>query len=203
MSATRERPGYYKGRHFTEYVDEVRSLKRAGRLEEGARLLLNLIKATEAESRATGDGVAPWYYEHLAIVYRKQKDPANEKRLLLRFAEQVHAPGAKPEKLLKRLHAIGLTEGEQSRIEARQAANMETSKEVRAKSREALVDELMEGVGLLRSLDAKPEVVVSVRDSGAKTAAERERERQSPKRWAIGWAVVILWAFIIAALIWG
>lgn len=203
MSPTPRRPGYYKGRHFTEYVDEVRSLKRAGELDAAARLLLNLVKATEAESRATGDGVAPWYYEHLAIVYRKQKDPVNEKRLLMRFAEQVHAPGVRPEKLLKRLHAIGLTEGERSRIEARQAANMETAEEVRAKSREALVDELMEGVELLRSLDAKPEVVVSVKDSGAKTAAKRESERRSPKRRAIGCAVVVLWAFIIAALIWG
>ena len=54
VSAAPKRPGYYKGRHFTGYVDEVRSLKRAGRLEEAARLLLKLIKATEAESRATG-----------------------------------------------------------------------------------------------------------------------------------------------------
>ncbi len=196
-----QRPGYYKGRHFTEYVDEVRNLKRAGRLEAAARLLLNLLKATEAESRATGDGVAPWYYEHLAIVYRKLKDPVNEKRLLLRFAEQVHAPGARPEKLLKRLHAIGLTEAEQSRIETRQAANVETAKEVQAKSREALVDGLMEDVELLRSLGAKTEVVVSTKDS--ETAAEREKEPRSPKRRAIGCAVVILWAFIIAVLIWG
>ncbi len=198
-----KRPGHYKGRHFTEYVDEVRSLKRAGSLEEAARLLLNLVKATEAESRATGDGVAPWYYEHLAIVYRKLKDPVNEKRLLLRFAEQVHAPGARPEKLLKRLHAIGLTEAEQSRIEARQAANMETAEEVRAKSREALVDELMEDVELLRSLGAKTEVVVSTKDSGTKTAAERGKDPRSPKRRGIGCAVAILWALIIAALIWG
>ena len=65
------------------------------------------------------------------------------------------------------------------------------------------MDELMEGVELLRSLDAKPEVVVSVKESGAKTAAKRERERRSPKRRAIGCAVVVLWALIIAALIWG
>ena len=203
MSATLKRPGYYKGRHLTEYVDEVRSLKRAGRLEEAARLLLNLLEATEAESRATGHGVAPWCYKHLAIVYRKQKDPVNEKRLLLRFAEQVHAPGATPEKLLERLRAIGLTEGEQSRIEARQAANMEVAEEVRAKSQEALVNKLTEGVELLRSLDAKPEVAVSVKDSGAKTAVERESARRSPKRRAIGCAVAIFWAFTITALIWG
>ena len=152
MSATPKRPGYYRGRHFTGYVDEVRSLKRAGRLEEAARLLLNLVKATEAESRATGDGVAPWYYEHLAIVYRKQKDPVNEKRLLLRFAEQVHAPGAKPKKLLQRLHAIGVTEAELSRIEARQAANLEAAEELRVAAAkelaESLTDEL-QAVGLI------------------------------------------------------
>ena len=186
MSATPKRTGYYKGRHFTGYVDEVRSLKRAGRLEAAARLLLNLVKATEAESRATGDGVAPWYYEHLAIVYRKQKDPVNEKRLLLRFAEQVHAPGAKPKKLLQRLHAIGVTEAELSRIEARQAANLEAADELRVAAAkelaESLTDEL-QAVGLIQ------------------TEAEREKERRTAKRRARGCgATAIIWAF--AAAVW-
>lgn len=111
MSGGAEATRVLQGRHFTEYVDEVRSLKREGRLEEAARLRLNLVRATEAESRATGDGIAPWYYEHLAIPHRKQKNPVNEERLLVRFAEQVHAPGVGPEKLFKRLHAVGVSEG--------------------------------------------------------------------------------------------
>lgn len=189
MSTTPKRPGYYKGRHFTEYVDEVRSLKRAGELDAAARLLLNLVKATEADSRATGDGVAPWYYEHLAIVYRKQKNPVNEKRLLMRFAEQVHAPGAKPEKLLKRLHAIGLTEAELSRIEARQAANMEAAEALRlaaAKNRaESLADDLR-AVGLIP------------------TEAEGENEHRVATRRARGCgATAIIWAFVAAIWITG
>ena len=140
------RSGYYNGRHFTEYVEEVKSLKRAGRLDEAARLLRNLVEATEGEGRATGTSVAPWYYEHLAIVYRKLEDPVNEKRLLVRFAEQVHAPGAAPEKLFRRLHAIGVTEAELSRIEARQAANLEAAEKVRRQAVEKLADETVEAL---------------------------------------------------------
>lgn len=150
-------------------------------MEEAARLLLNLVEATEAESRATGDGVAPWYYEHLAIVYRKQKDPVNEKRLLVRFAEQVHAPGAGPEKLFKRLYAVGVTEAELTRIEARQAANLEAAEESRMavaeKRAEALADEL-QAAGLIR------------------TEAGREKERRTAKRRGRGCAaLVVIWAF--------
>jgi len=98
--------GFYKGRHFSEYPDQVRSLKRAGRLEEAERLLLNLIEATEAESRAEASGVAPSYYEQLAIVYRKQKKKAREQEILERFARQRYSPGVMPAKLLQRLQAI-------------------------------------------------------------------------------------------------
>ena len=189
MSATPKRPGYYKGRHFTGYVDEVRSLKRAGKLEEAARLLLNLVQATEAESRATCDGVAPWYYEHLAIVYRKQKDPVSEKRLLMRFAEQVHAPGASPNKLLQRLHAIGVTEAELSRIEARQVANLEAAEELRVAAAKALAESLtdeLQAVGLIQ------------------TEAEGQKERRTAKHSARGCAsVVAMWVVATAVSITG
>ena len=101
-----KQPGLFKGRHYTEYPDEVRSLKRAGKLEEAERLLRNLIDAVEAESRAQRWAVAPWYYEQLAIVYRKQKNRVGEQVTLERFARQKHAPGAKPAKLLQRLRTI-------------------------------------------------------------------------------------------------
>ncbi len=64
-------PGFYNGRHYTEYVEEVKSLKREGRLEEAERLLLALITATKAEARAQKWEPAPWYEDQLAIVYRK------------------------------------------------------------------------------------------------------------------------------------
>lgn len=62
-----------------------------------------LIKAVEAESRAEKWGVAPWYYEQLAIIYRKRKDYLKEIEVLERFAKQKHAPGASTPKLLERL----------------------------------------------------------------------------------------------------
>jgi len=101
-----KQPGLYRGRHYTEYPEQVRSLKRTGKLEEAERLLLGLIDAVEAESRAERLGVAPWYYEQLAIVYRKQKNHVREQEILERFARQRHAPGVKPAKLLQRLRAI-------------------------------------------------------------------------------------------------
>lgn len=45
--------GYYNCRRFTEYVKEANSMKRAGRLEEAAQLLYNLVEATEAEGRVS------------------------------------------------------------------------------------------------------------------------------------------------------
>ena len=95
--------GYVRGRHFTEYVDEVRALRRTGREDEAETLLLELVDATEEESGCEGWGVAPWYYEQLAISYRKRGDVHGEIQILERFARQKHAPGASSPKLLQRL----------------------------------------------------------------------------------------------------
>ena len=67
------------------------------------RLLLELVDATEEESRLRGTGVAPWYYEQLAIIYRKRKDPSAEVAILERYARQPPAPGAGAAKLAERL----------------------------------------------------------------------------------------------------
>lgn len=95
--------GDVRGRHFTEYVDDVRALRRSGREVEAETLLLELVDATEEEARREGWGVAPWYYEQLAISYRKAGDIQSEIRILERYAAQKHAPGASPPKLLQRL----------------------------------------------------------------------------------------------------
>ncbi len=99
-------PGYYNGRHFTTYVSDVEALKRQGKLEEAEHLLLELVTATEAEDKVDKRGVAPWYYEELAKIYRKQKDYAREVSILERFAAQRHAPGAKPPQLMERLEKV-------------------------------------------------------------------------------------------------
>ena len=98
------KPGYHDGRHFTTYVRDFERLKKCGNLTELEKLLLELVKATEAESNADGLGVAPAYYGALAILYRKQKEYSKEVSILERFADQKHAAGVMPAKLLDRLN---------------------------------------------------------------------------------------------------
>jgi lipopolysaccharide biosynthesis regulator YciM len=98
-----EPPGQYNGQHFTTYVTHVQDLQRAGKLNEAEQLLLHLVDATEADSQAHACGVAPWYYEQLAIIYRKQKDHQREIAILERFQRQTHSPGVKPAQLTQRL----------------------------------------------------------------------------------------------------
>jgi len=98
--------GYHDGRHFTTYVTDVKSLKKAGKLEDAERLLLKLVRATEEENRVENLGVAPWYYEELAKIYRKQRNYAEEIAILERYARHRHAPGAKPARLMERLTKV-------------------------------------------------------------------------------------------------
>ena len=102
-SAERSTLGFHDGKHYTEYVEDVKALKRHGALDEASALLLQLIDAVEAEADAEASGVAPWYYEHLPIVRRKQKDYRDEVEILERYAERSEAPGAGPDVLRARL----------------------------------------------------------------------------------------------------
>jgi hypothetical protein len=99
-------PGFYKGKHYTKYVDDVRYLIKENKLEDAEKLLIELVNATENESKRHNYGVAPWYYERLAVIYRKKKDKKSEMEILERFANQKHAPGATPPKLLARLEKL-------------------------------------------------------------------------------------------------
>ena len=98
--------GFHNGRHYTEYVDQVKQLTREKRLEEAEQLLMSLVDATESEARQESTGVAPWYYEHLAMIYRKNKDLIRQLSILERFGSQRHAPGKKPETLMLRLEKV-------------------------------------------------------------------------------------------------
>jgi len=95
--------GLFKGKHYTEYVEDIKALKRHDALEEALELLNALIDAVEDEARVEGRGVAPWYYEQAAIVCRKRRDFSGEVAVLERFASQQSAPGASPSVLLERL----------------------------------------------------------------------------------------------------
>lgn len=97
------KPGYINGSHYTEYVGQIKILKRDKRTNDAVALLLRCVDATEAESRSEGCGVAPHYYEQLAIIFRKEKRFADEVSILERYARQRKAPGSLPDKLATRL----------------------------------------------------------------------------------------------------
>lgn len=88
------KPGFHQGKHYTEYVEQVKELKRTKRLEEAEQLLLALVDAVEAENHVEKFGVAPGYYEHLAIIYRGRKDYAAEIAILERCNRQPYSRGA-------------------------------------------------------------------------------------------------------------
>lgn len=92
-----------RGRHYSSWTDEVKWLKRQKRDDEAIAVLWEIVEATEAECRTEGLGVAPWAYAQLAIMYRKQKNPAAELAILERYDRQQKAPGATPAKLKAQL----------------------------------------------------------------------------------------------------
>jgi hypothetical protein len=98
-----DKPGYYNERHYTTYLNEIKYLKSKSKYSDLENLLLELVNATEAESHAEGYGVAPAYYEELAILYRKQKEYSKEISILERFKKQKQSLGATNEKLFERL----------------------------------------------------------------------------------------------------
>lgn len=97
--------GSQDGRHYTDSVETVKRLKREGRHEDAINVLLQAIESTEKESDFAGEGwgVAPWYYEQLAIIYRREKEYQKEVEILERYAAQPKSPGVGPQKLAERL----------------------------------------------------------------------------------------------------
>jgi len=77
--------GCVNGRHYTTYVEEVKQLKREGKLAEAEKLLLRLIKAVEAQAQIDKLSLAPWYYEQLGIVYRKMGEKAKADAIAARY----------------------------------------------------------------------------------------------------------------------
>ena len=74
------------GRHYTDLVEPIKQLKREDKLDKAIILLEAAIEATEREAAVAGRGwgVAPWYYEQLAMIYRWQGKPEKEKEILER-----------------------------------------------------------------------------------------------------------------------
>lgn len=66
------------------FVPEIRQLKKEGKLEEAADMLLVLIDTIEEKARRHQTGVPHWYYEQLARIYRKQGNTKAEIKILNR-----------------------------------------------------------------------------------------------------------------------
>lgn len=110
--------------HYTDKVERVKLLKKEGKTTEAIEVLLKCVDATEKEALTANAqpeildvkfafleegrsgnnwGVAPWYYEQLAILYRKEKQYEKEVAILERYEKQDKAPGVGPQKLAERL----------------------------------------------------------------------------------------------------
>lgn len=103
IGAKMGRPYELEASRITAVVELVRALKREGKFEEAIQILLPQLDLWERDAQAGLGGVAPWYYEQAAIIYRKLKRYDDEIAVLERFASQPHAPGASPPELLQRL----------------------------------------------------------------------------------------------------
>jgi DNA polymerase-3 subunit epsilon len=89
-------------------VETVRVAKRERRFDDACALLGEAVDREEQDSAKTGLGVAPWYYEQLAIVYRKLGLYDDELTVLERYDRQTKAPGMMPEQLKIRLEKVRL-----------------------------------------------------------------------------------------------
>jgi HIRAN domain len=101
----RSAAGQHRGKHYTEWVDDVKALKRHEAYGEAHDLLQHLVEAVEQEAKAEQWAPAPWYYEQLAIVNRKLADYDGEVATLERyieFATSLDPAGPRPE-MLERL----------------------------------------------------------------------------------------------------
>ncbi len=85
-----------------EWCEAIKEHKRNEQYDAALAILDKCIMVEESHR----GGVAPWFYEQAAIIYRKNGDHDAEIAVLRRFADQPHAPGALPPKLLARLSKL-------------------------------------------------------------------------------------------------
>lgn len=98
--------GRFCDRHYTEWVQEVKQLKRDGNLDEALVVLMGCIDAVEDEMTAQGwHDPAPWYYEQAAIVHRKRKDYAAEVAVLERYFQALDGRAGHPDLAARRRKA--------------------------------------------------------------------------------------------------
>ena len=76
------------GQHYSCYVDQVKFFDQHKDYEKAIELLLQLIAVIESEAKESGRPVATWYYEKLAIIYRKLRRYEDEVAILERYEKQ-------------------------------------------------------------------------------------------------------------------
>jgi hypothetical protein len=96
--------GYFEGKPYYDYPSSINELLGNGNTDEAVKILYGLIDVIETEANINKSGVAPWYYEKLAIIFHKKKEYDKEIEILERFALQRHSPGVKPARLIERLN---------------------------------------------------------------------------------------------------
>lgn len=101
----RELKGQVRGKHYTEWVDTIRQLKRDGIADEALELLLECVGAAERDR--DGREPAPAYTLMAAVIYRQRKNYAAEVAILERWHASCPAasrgPGTSQEELAARL----------------------------------------------------------------------------------------------------
>lgn len=97
--------GMMDGKHYSHSVEKIKQLKSDGENEQAIKMLLRAVEATEAEAKAAKDdsGAAPWYYEQLAILYRKEKKYQQEVEILEQYERQLSPRYAESHKFVSRL----------------------------------------------------------------------------------------------------
>jgi len=100
--------------HYTAQVNLIKYYKQQKMYDKAIHLLMYCVEETEKEARIKNWGVAPWYYEQLAIIYHKLKRYDEEIQILQRYAQQPKAPGVGPSKLEARLEKALLRRSQQS-----------------------------------------------------------------------------------------
>lgn len=104
---SRSEAGFVDGRHFTEHVNSVKAMRRAGDDDAALGMLLRLMDAVEAEAIENGQGwpLAPWYYEQAAIIYRHMGMYRDEAGVLMRHMKAQAGQGVAPDERITKRHA--------------------------------------------------------------------------------------------------
>jgi len=84
-------PAMVRSQHFSQWVEQIRELKRQGQPELALVLLLECVDATERDGQ--GPFPAPWYTWAAAVIFRQRRDYAAEVEILERWVNASSGDG--------------------------------------------------------------------------------------------------------------